>query len=176
MVQGNLKISEGPPRFSSCGTPGIATPTLLNLYSVYCGREIRIDATSVSRDTGMTEPILEEITARIERIDPNRESRNGNPYTLVVTDTADWIYCWNHAWRRELQQHYGLYYELDAYLYVRDKGGPESDDPRYDLTAILPQSRQLLKRFLERWNRQSHSELSDAVEKCRRRSDSPQRA
>lgn len=91
----------------------------------------------------------------------------------MVTDTADWIYVWNRAWRRELKQHYGQYYELDAHLYVRANGGPGSDDTRYDLEAIVPQRTQLLERFLERWKRQNRHELFDAAEKCVRTVDSP---
>lgn len=120
----------------------------------------------------MTEPILEEITARVERIDPNRESGNGNPYTLLATDTADWVYCWSDAWRRELQQHFGLYYLLDATLYVRDRRSLGSEEPRYDLEAVLPQSTQLTERVLARWKRENRYELFDSVETCRRRSNS----
>lgn len=66
-----------------------------------------MDATAATQN-GVAELALEEIPATIERIDPRRESENGNAYTLIVTSTADWVYVWNNAWRRELQRWYSL--------------------------------------------------------------------
>ncbi len=91
----------------------------------------------------------------------------------MVTDTADWVYVWNRAWRQELKRQYAFYYNLDVVVYVRDRRSPGSEEPRYDLEAIVPQSTQLTKQFFERWKRQNRHELLDTAEQCVSTVDSP---
>lgn len=112
---------------------------------------------------GGAERPLEELEAQIVRIKPRQVSNNGNEYTAVILPDQTWVFVWDPYWRREIEQRLGLYLYLDARLYVRDKSEVDDAESFYWLEAVLPQSEQVAKQFLRRWERDDRQRLIAAV-------------
>lgn len=109
---------------------------------------------------------LEATEATILQILPKQVSENGNGYTALVTATNPWIFVWNSAWRREIEQHRGHYFYLDARLYVSDHRAPEDYDPFYWLEGVVPQTRHVADQYLHRWKQRGRTHLVQDVARC----------
>ncbi|QLG62042.1 hypothetical protein [Halorarum salinum] len=122
-----------------------------------------MDITKAARPPRQDTPAVEELTADILRVKPRQVSRNGNAYTLLETPFATQVFVWDRRWRREIEQHIGFYFYLDARLFVRNQT-PDAEDPFYWLDAVVPQSEAARRMVQRRWERDGCEELVVAVD------------